>query len=97
MYVIVNHQLTDPPVALERGKRLMAGDGAPAGVRVLQFFPSRDATAVTCLWQSESLAAVQGYVDSTLGDASVNRCFEVDSERAFADVPSLQPSPAPAV
>jgi hypothetical protein len=49
---------------------------------------------VTCLWQSESLTAVQEYVDSTLGDASVNRCFEVDSERAFADVPSLQPSPA---
>ena len=95
MYVIVNHQLTDPPLAFERGKRLMVGEGAPAGVRVLQFFPSRDATAVTCLWRSESVTAVQGYVDSTLGDASINRCFEVDAERAFVDrVPSLQPPPA---
>ena len=39
MYVIVHHQLTDPPTVFERGNRLVAGEGAPASVRVLQFLP----------------------------------------------------------
>ena len=98
MYVIVNHQLTDPPTAFERGKKLMAGQDAPAGVRVFQFFPSRDATTVSCMWQAESVEGVQTYVDDTLGDASVNTCYEVDAEQAFADtLPNLQRSPAPAL
>jgi hypothetical protein len=84
MYVIAQHQLTNPPVAFERGELLIKGEGAPTDVRVLQFLPSREGTAVTCLWESPSVAAVQGYVDSTLGDASVNTCYEVDAEQAFA-------------
>ena len=84
MYVIVLHELIDPPTAFARGEQLMRGDGAPEEVRVLQFFPSRQGDAVTCLWESPSLAAVQGYVDSTLGEASVNTCYEVDADQAFA-------------
>ena len=84
MYVIVQHQLTDPPTAFARGQRLMKGEGAPTDVRVLQFLPDREGTAVTCLWESPSVAAVQAYVDSTLGDASINTSYEVDAEQAFA-------------
>ena len=85
MYGIVDHQLTDPLTAFERGKQLMAGEGAPAGLRVLQFFPSRGGDVVTCVWQAETVASVQTYVDDTLGDASINRCYEVGAEHAFAD------------
>ena len=53
MYVVVQHQLTDPPAALARGERLKRGDGAPRGARALQFYPSRDGTAVTCLWEAD--------------------------------------------
>jgi hypothetical protein len=97
MFVIVHHQLTDPPTAFERGKRLMTGEGAPVGVRVLQFLPSRDGDVVTCLWQAEAVASVQTYVDDTLGAASINSCYEVDAEHAFADdLRQLKRSPAPA-
>ena len=84
MYVIVHHQLTDPPTAFARGEQLIKGEGAPAGVRVLQFFPGRDGSMVTCLWETPSVSAVQGYVDATLGDASDNQCYEVDADQAFA-------------
>ncbi len=97
MYVIVQHQLTDPPTAFERGKRLMAGEGAPPGVRVLQFLPSRNGDAVTCLWRATAVSSVQTYVDDTLGAASVNNCYEVDEEHGFADDLRLQRSPAPAL
>ena len=40
MYVVVQHELTDPPEALARGERLKRGEGAPAGARALQFYPT---------------------------------------------------------
>jgi hypothetical protein len=96
MYVVVQHQIRDPETAFARGEKLIKNEGAPAGVRGLQFYPSTDGSAVTCLWEADSVEAIQQYVDSTLGDSSVNTCYEVDGEQAFAERPSGLPA-APAV
>ena len=87
MYVVVQHQIKNPQTAFQRGERLMKSEGAPAGVRNLQFYPSRDQTLVTCLWEAPSVSVVQGYVDTTLGDASKNICYEVNAEQAFSRAP----------
>ena len=84
MYVVVQHQIKDPQIAFARGEALMKGEGAPDGARVLQFLPASDGSAVTCLWVAPSVGAIQAYVDTTLGDSSVNDCYEVDAERAFS-------------
>jgi hypothetical protein len=97
MFVVVQHQLTDPPAALARGERLMSGEGAPSGTRVLQFLPSQDGNLVTCLWESSSVADVQSYVDETLADTSLNLCYAVEASAAFAEAPAglAQRPPAP--
>ncbi len=87
MYVIVEHQIKDPRTAFPRGERMKRGEDAPRGARVLQFYPSRDGSAVACLWEADSLDAIQEYVDATLGDSSTNRCYEVDAEQAFSERP----------
>ena len=87
MYVVVQHQIKDPQTAFSRGDRLIKNEGAPAGVRGLQFYPSRDGSAVTCLWEAPSVSLVQRYVDATLGDSSDNSCYDVDAEFAFARQP----------
>lgn len=92
MYVIVHHRISNPEVAFSRGEKLIKGEGAPAGVRALQFYPSRDRGAVTCLWEAGSVEAVQEYVDALLGDSSENTCYEVDSEHAFAERPPELPT-----
>jgi hypothetical protein len=94
MYVVVQHQIKDPETAFARGERLIKSEGAPAGVRGLQFYPSADRSAVTCLWEAHSVGSVQEYVDSTLGDSSVNTCYEVDAEQAFAERPLGLPASA---
>jgi hypothetical protein len=95
MYVIVHHRFTNPPSALERGMKLIKNEGAPAGTTGLQFYPSRDGSQAICLWDSDSVTDIQSYVDDTLGDASVNTCWEVDGDQAFADRPlGLQTSAA---
>ena len=49
--------------------------------------PSTDGRLVTCLWESDSVGDVRSYVDETLGDASVNLCYEVEAAAAFAQAP----------
>jgi hypothetical protein len=88
MYVVVQHRFKNPQTALSRGEKLIKNEGAPPGVRGLQFYPSRDGSAATCLWEAPSVESVQRYVDSTLGDSSENSSYEVAAEQAF----SLQPS-----
>ena len=87
MFVVVQHTLTNPPIAFARGERLQRGEGAPDGTRVLQFLPSADGKLVTCLWESDSVEDVQSYVDETLGDSSVNLCYTVEESAAFAKAP----------
>jgi hypothetical protein len=87
MYVVVLHTIKNPQAAFSRGEKLMKNEGAPAGVRVLQFYPSRDRSVVTCLWEAPSTGLVQTYVDSTLGDSTENTCYDVDADFAFARLP----------
>jgi hypothetical protein len=87
MYVVAKHEIKNPQVAFERGERLVQNIDAPAGVVGLEFYPSRDGTAVTCLWEAPSVEVVQQYVDTVLGDSSVTTCYEVDAEQSFATRP----------
>jgi hypothetical protein len=94
MYVVVQHRFRNPQIAFSRGEKLIKNEGAPTGVRGLQFYPSRDGLAATCLWEAPSLESVRHYVDSTLGDSSDNSCYEVAAEQAFALQPSGIQEPA---
>jgi hypothetical protein len=87
MYVVVQHRFKNQPVAFARGERLIKNEGAPAGVRGLQFYPARDGSGAACLWEAPSVESVQKYVDSTLGDSSENTIYEVDAEQAFSSLP----------
>jgi hypothetical protein len=88
MYVVVKHQIKNPEVAFARGEALIKNEGAPPGVQGLQFYPARDGSIVTCLWESPSVDAVQAYVDTVMGDSSDNTSYEVDAGQAFAKQPS---------
>jgi hypothetical protein len=83
MFIVVEHTVRDAAVAFARGQNLLEGRGAPAGVQVRKFYPSTDQSAVICLWEGNSLEEVRDYVDATLGDATDNLYFEVDTEQAL--------------
>lgn len=82
MYVAIVHRVKDPQAFLSRGERLTDPSNAPAGVLGRQFCPSNDLSAATCVWEAGSVDAVRDYVDSTLGDASDNTYFEINTEYA---------------
>jgi hypothetical protein len=91
MFIAVHHTITDPETAFARGQNLLAGNGAPSGVRAREFYPSRDKADVFCLWEGNSLEDVRDYVDATMGDSSGQAYFEVDAEIARG-LPELAPS-----
>ena len=75
-------------------------EGAPAGARGLQLYPATDGSRATCLWESDTVKAIQHYVDSTLGDSSVNTCWQVDTgsvRRASARAADAHGDPSVAV
>ena len=82
MYVVVHHTIIDPETAFARGDNLLAGIGTPAGVRLLQFYPSQDQSSVTCLWETDSVDGLRGYIEETLGEASENAYFPVAADIA---------------
>jgi hypothetical protein len=82
VFIVVQHTIIDPETAFTRGQNLLAGNGAPPGVRVREFYPSRDKAHVVCLWEGNSLGEVRDYVNATLGDSSQNAYFEVDPDIA---------------
>jgi hypothetical protein len=79
MFVVVHHTIADQETAFARGNDLLAGTGAPPGVRVREFYPSRDKADVFCLWEGNSFDEVRDYVDATMGDSSRQAYFEVDA------------------
>ncbi len=83
MYVAIVHHVQDAQAFLSRGERLADPSTAPTGVVPRQFCPSKDLSTATCVWEADSLDAVRDYIDSTLGDASDNTYFEIDTESAL--------------
>ncbi len=53
------------------------------GVVPRQFCPSTDLSTATCVWEVGSVEAAREYADSTLGDSSQNRYFEINTEYAL--------------
>jgi hypothetical protein len=82
MYVAVVHRVKDPQEMLSRSERLADRSNIPSGVFPRQFCPSKDLSAATCVWEASSVDAVRDYIDPTLGDASENTYFEINTEYA---------------
>ena len=80
MYVVVQHQFTNPEVALTRGEQLIKNEGTPEDVRGLQFYQDRDSPLRRVSGrptQSTTCSHVVGVLSAT----SHNFCYEVNAEQ----------------
>ena len=81
MYVSrVQHQIKDPASGVLAGREADQERGrARRRHGLCSSTQATDHSAVTCLWEADSVDTVQAYVDSTLGDSSENICYEVNT------------------
>ena len=77
MYIAVHHHINDPATYWN-----IVREGAanlPVGVSLHHCLPSPDGTQAMCIWEGESLAAVQEFVESAVGSVSRNEYFEAEA------------------
>ena len=82
MHIIIQHRITDPEkfFAMEPDEVLAA---APPGTQGRQFLVSKDSSSAVCLWESDSIDTLRGFMDGMTAEAADNSYYEVDTERSM--------------
>jgi hypothetical protein len=88
MYILVQHTMTDPASAWARAQQALGT--LPAGLTLHHCLPAPDGRKAICVWEAESIAKLQGYLDDTLGPGATNEYYEVINKEGVAVPPVLQ-------
>ena len=81
MYVVAKHRIKDAEAFFSASQ--VAAEHAPDRVYGRQFCPSHDKTEAVCLWEADSVDAVEQYLDGLIGEAGENTYFQVSTEDAI--------------
>ena len=85
MHIVINHQLSDP-IKWDRSVKnimsLIEQNRLPAGFKPLQYLPSVDGRNAVCVWEAESLRALQKFIERETSGAR-NEYFQVKDEAAI--------------
>lgn len=82
MYVAIVHQIKDAQAFLSRGDRMADPSSAPPGRRSPAVLSQHGPVHGNLRVGVGSVEAAREYADSTLGDSSQNRYFEINTEYA---------------
>jgi hypothetical protein len=85
MHAVIRHHINDPAKWDRSVKNIMTiveQHRLPSGFVPLQYLPSTDGLTADCLWEAESLGALQKFIDRETTGAR-NEYFEVKDESAI--------------
>lgn len=86
MLVVAHHSIQDPEKFWSQAKQITSV--LPKHLKLHSVFPSKDMRSGTCLWEADSAANVQRFLDENVGEISKNFCYEVD-ESASIGLPEV--------
>lgn len=78
MIIVVNHKISNPPefwASAQRNLPLLPASGVK---RVIQVLPNKDKTEATCVWEAESIAALDVFLRRKVFDWSTDTYFELN-------------------
>jgi hypothetical protein len=79
MYVVAIHSINDPNTFWDGAQALEL----PEGTTLHSTIPNEDGTRAVCLWESGSVATVEGIVEGAAGSVSTNEYFGVNEQNAM--------------
>lgn len=82
MFVAVQHTISDPEALWARAKEIVAN--LPPQVKLHQCFPNEAGSRGICIWEGESVKAIQTYLEGQVGHVSSNDYFEVQNKESIA-------------
>ena len=85
MHAVIRHYISDPAKWDRSVKNIMSmieEQRMPKGLKPLEYLPSVDGRNADCVWEADSLAGLQQFMDRELAVAR-NEYFEVKAEAAI--------------
>lgn len=92
MYIVVHHRISDPERFFAAAQQGLAN--LPQGLVVHQVSPAKGSRSATCLWEADSIEAVQNFLEPAVGEVSENTYYEVDEPNAIGLPRRREESPA---
>lgn len=90
MFVAVEHTIQDPEAFWAKAGEIVPN--LPAQVKLHQCFPNKAGTRGICIWEGESVRAIQTYLDGQVGRFSSNDYFEVENKESIALPTAIVPA-----
>jgi hypothetical protein len=85
MHAVIRHYINDPAKWDRTVKNIMSlieQHRMPSGLKPLEYLPSADGRNADCVWEADSLGALQKFMDRETSGAR-NEYFEVKVEAAI--------------
>ena len=83
MFIVVNHKISDPENFWKRAMENAPLLPAANVQRVIQSLPNADMTASACLWEADSIDALDSYLRGIMGNLSSETYYELNTANAL--------------
>ena len=81
MFIIAHHKVSDPETFWAKAQAVVSS--APEGAKLDAVYPSQDGKTGTCIWEGNSVAEIQNFLDDAAAGLATNFCYEVNEEVAI--------------
>jgi hypothetical protein len=83
MKIVVNHQISNPQEFWASAQASLPELPVSGVSRILQVMPNADMTQATCLWEADTVEALDSYLRSKVRDWSKESYMEVNEANAM--------------
>ena len=94
MYVMIQHSISDPAAFWGSAEQMLPQ--MPPTLKLHQSFPNKDGSKAVCVWEADSIEALRGFIEPTVGRVSRNEYFEVVNREGVAMPAAVATARAPA-
>lgn len=81
MFIIADHFINDPDAFWSTVKAKM--NDIPSELHLHAVYPSSDMRRAVCVWDAETVDAVDRFLTQTFGDIVRNECYRINAEAAI--------------
>jgi hypothetical protein len=88
MYILVQHSVSDPTTVWPRAQKAVGN--IPSHLKLHHSIPTPDGRKAICIWEADSIKALQSFLEPMLGPDAHNQYDEVVNKEGIALPSALQ-------
>lgn len=82
MFILVNHSIKNPAYFWGSAQKNLPNLPEAGVHRVLNVFPNQNMDIAVCVWEADSIEALDAYLRDKIGEASKDSYYEVNQANA---------------